>query len=87
MMRHCCAPACNAGKSHPPFFPPFYLHKLVPNLALSARGDEVSLSIIDGKIVTVDEAECIAYAQQTAEEICAKSSTQKSANAGRHSSG
>ena len=53
------------------------VRNIVPNLVLSARGDEVSLSIIDGKIVyengkilTVDEAECIAYAQQTAEEIC-----------------
>ena len=53
------------------------VRNIVPNLVLSARGDEVSTSIIDGRIVyengkilTVDEAECIAYAQATAEEIC-----------------
>ncbi|UCD57458.1 MAG: amidohydrolase [Candidatus Hydrogenedentota bacterium] len=53
------------------------VRNIVPNLVLSARGDEVSLSIIDGKIVyengkilTIDEAESLAYAQKTAEEVC-----------------
>jgi 5-methylthioadenosine/S-adenosylhomocysteine deaminase len=53
------------------------VRNIVPNLVLSARGDEVSLSIIDGRIIyedgsilTIDETESIGYAQRSAEEVC-----------------
>ncbi|RJP67935.1 MAG: amidohydrolase [Candidatus Abyssobacteria bacterium SURF_17] len=52
------------------------VRNIVPNLVLSARGDEVVMSIIDGKVVyedgkitTLDESELLAFIQQTAEEV------------------
>ncbi len=52
------------------------VRNIVPNLVLSARGDEVVLSIIDGRVVfesgrirTVDETELLALAQGAAEEV------------------
>ena len=48
------------------------VRNIVPNLVLSARGDEVATSIIDGKIIyengiilTMDEQEVLAYAQKS----------------------
>jgi 5-methylthioadenosine/S-adenosylhomocysteine deaminase len=52
------------------------VRNIVPNLVLSATGEEVSMSIIDGKIVyedgkilTIDEDEALAYAQKSAEQM------------------
>jgi 5-methylthioadenosine/S-adenosylhomocysteine deaminase len=52
------------------------VRNIVPNLVLSARGDEVVLSIVDGKIIyengailTVDEKKSIAYAQESAQHV------------------
>lgn len=52
------------------------VRNIVPNLVLSARGDEVVLSIIDGKIIyengeilTIDEMRSIAYAQESAQQV------------------
>jgi 5-methylthioadenosine/S-adenosylhomocysteine deaminase len=57
------------------------VRNIVPNLVLSARGDEVSVSIIDGKVIyengeilTIDEDESLAYAQRSAEEVCENAS-------------
>ncbi len=54
------------------------VRNIVPNLVLSARGDEVCLSIIDGKIVyeggritTFDEEEALDHIIKTAETVCA----------------
>ncbi|MCP4750919.1 MAG: amidohydrolase [Proteobacteria bacterium] len=55
------------------------VRNIVPNLVLSARGDEVVLSIIDGRVVfengkvlTIDEREVLAYAQKCGKEISRK---------------
>jgi 5-methylthioadenosine/S-adenosylhomocysteine deaminase len=60
------------------------VRNIVPNLVLSARGDEVSLSIIDGKIVyeggtilTVDEAECPAISDDGRGKVLAASAGEK----------
>ncbi len=52
------------------------VRNIVPNLVLSANGTEVSMSIIDGKVVhengtllTFDERESLAFAQRAAEEL------------------
>jgi 5-methylthioadenosine/S-adenosylhomocysteine deaminase len=53
------------------------VRNIVPNLVLSARGDEVCLSIIDGKIVyengrimRFDERASMEFIRETADEIC-----------------
>lgn len=58
---------------HQPSMMPVYTHpmrNIVPNLVYSARGDEVALSIVDGrvifqggKVLGVDEAKCLADVQ------------------------
>jgi 5-methylthioadenosine/S-adenosylhomocysteine deaminase len=52
------------------------VRNIVPNLVLSARGDEVAMSIIDGKVIyedgkiqTIDEEELLKEVQATAEEV------------------
>jgi 5-methylthioadenosine/S-adenosylhomocysteine deaminase len=52
------------------------VRNIVPNLVLSARGDEVAMSMIDGKIVyehgritTIDEDELLDSAQRVTEEV------------------
>ncbi|MHC4744645.1 MAG: amidohydrolase family protein, partial [Planctomycetota bacterium] len=64
-----CSPGMTPVLRHP-------VRNIVPNLVLSARGDEVALSIIDGKIIyengkilTIDENESIAYAQESAQQV------------------
>lgn len=57
------------------------VRNIVPNLVLSARGDEVEMSIIDGnviyekgKIATIAEDELLAFAQEITEEISEQAS-------------
>ncbi len=52
------------------------VRNIIPNLVLSARGDEVVMSIIDGKVIyengriqTIDEEACLDFAQQIASEV------------------
>lgn len=52
------------------------VRNIVPNLVLSARGDEVAMSIIDGKIIyedgkikTIDEEELLEFVERTAAEV------------------
>jgi 5-methylthioadenosine/S-adenosylhomocysteine deaminase len=52
------------------------VRNIVPNLVLSARGDEVCLSIIDGKIIyengkitTIDEEDLLEFAQQETDAV------------------
>ena len=67
----------NAPSMIPALYSP--VRNIVPNLVLSARGDEVVTSIIDGKIVyenghllTLDEQEVRAYAQKSGGEASLK---------------
>jgi 5-methylthioadenosine/S-adenosylhomocysteine deaminase len=55
------------------------IRNIVPNLVLSARGDEVAMSIIDGQVVyedgritTVEEDELLESIQQVSEEVSAR---------------
>jgi 5-methylthioadenosine/S-adenosylhomocysteine deaminase len=57
------------------------VRNIVPNLVLSARGDEVEMSIIDGKVVyedgkitTIDEEAVLESVQRIAEEVNAQAS-------------
>jgi 5-methylthioadenosine/S-adenosylhomocysteine deaminase len=59
------------------------VRNIVPNLVLSARGDEVTMSIIDGRVVyeggritTVEEGELLDGAQRVAEEVSARASAE-----------
>ncbi|GAB4346637.1 MAG: amidohydrolase [Candidatus Abyssubacteria bacterium] len=52
------------------------VRNIVPNLVLSARGDEVAMSIIDGKVIyedgkiqTIDEQELLGQVQTIADEV------------------
>jgi len=52
------------------------VRNIVPNLVLSARGDEVAVSIIDGKIIyengritTIDEQELLGFVQKVSDEV------------------
>jgi 5-methylthioadenosine/S-adenosylhomocysteine deaminase len=52
------------------------VRNIAPNLVLSATGKEVTMSIIDGKIIyedgkilTIDEDQALAYAQKSAEQM------------------
>ena len=57
------------------------VRNIVPNLVLSARGDEVAMSIIDGQVVyedgritTIAEDELLESIQQVSEEVSAQAS-------------
>jgi 5-methylthioadenosine/S-adenosylhomocysteine deaminase len=57
------------------------VRNIVPNLVLSARGDEVAMSIIDGEVVyedgriqTIAEDELLDSIQQVSEEVSAQAS-------------
>jgi len=57
------------------------VRNIVPNLVLSARGDEVSMSIIDGKVIyedgkiqTIAEDELLESVQRVSEEVSARAS-------------
>ena len=59
------------------------VRNIVPNLVLSARGDEVVLSIIDGKIIfengritTIEEDALLASVQRVAQEVSANAAEQ-----------
>lgn len=64
---------------HQPTMMPVYtqpMRNIVPNLVYSARGPEVALVAVDGKVIyrdgviqTIDEAECLAAARQYPEQI------------------
>jgi 5-methylthioadenosine/S-adenosylhomocysteine deaminase len=64
---------------HKPTMMPVYTHpmrNIVPNLVYSARGDEVALVAVDGKVIyqnstftTIDEAECLAAVAAYPEKI------------------
>jgi 5-methylthioadenosine/S-adenosylhomocysteine deaminase len=52
------------------------VRNIAPNLVMSATGEEVTMSIIDGKIIyedgkilTIDEDQALAYAQKSAEQM------------------
>jgi len=58
------------------------VRNIVPNLVLSARGDEVTMSMVDGKIIyengkiqTMNEPEVLLFAQQTGVEASQKAET------------
>jgi 5-methylthioadenosine/S-adenosylhomocysteine deaminase len=57
------------------------VRNIVPNLVLSARGDEVAMSVIDGQVVyedgritTIAEGELLESIQQVSEEVSAQAS-------------
>ncbi len=59
------------------------VRNIVPNLVLSARGDEVVLSIIDGKVIfedgritTIEEDALLASVQQISQEVSANASVE-----------
>jgi 5-methylthioadenosine/S-adenosylhomocysteine deaminase len=59
------------------------VRNIVPNLVLSARGDEVVMSIIDGEVVyedgrikTIAEEELLASVQQVSEEVSARAAVE-----------
>jgi cytosine/adenosine deaminase-related metal-dependent hydrolase len=61
------------------------VRNIVPNLVLSARGDEVAMSIIDGQVIyedgritTIAEDDLLASIQQVSEEVSARASKEVS---------
>jgi 5-methylthioadenosine/S-adenosylhomocysteine deaminase len=61
------------------------VRNIVPNLVLSARGDEVAMSIIDGQVIyengqitTIAEDELLASIQQVSEDVSARASKEVS---------